>query len=124
MQYELVINARLIAGKNSDSCYGFYPALDETAEGPLFRIEKRENEPWLTWYSQRENGAWRLPADFDRRRTQQFRFRKCNGQIQVYGEAKALGSMAAPEGPARVGLYANRARVAFDLVRLTGIEGS
>lgn len=118
-QYELVINARLASADCPDSCYGFYPAFTRSGEGPLIRVEERENQPCLAWYSQQGDGAWRLPDDFDRFKPQQFRFKKCNGQLQVYHEAKSLGSFAVSGDPACAALYVNKAVAGFDLVRLT-----
>ncbi len=121
-QYELVINARVVNGGDPESCYGFFPAFTETGEGPLMRIEERENKPCLAWYSQQENGAWQLPDGFGRHRAQQFRIRKCRGRLNVFREADMLGSLAAPDGPTCAALYANRAQVSFDLVRLTSLD--
>lgn len=119
-QYELVVNARFISG-GLDSCYGFYPAFAQNSDSPLIRIEKREDRIRLAWYSQQGDGAWQFPDGFDRRRAQQFRFRKCKGQLQVYREAEALVSLRVPDGSTCAALYAHQASVAFDLVRLTAI---
>jgi GH43 family beta-xylosidase len=122
LEYELVINACLINGDAWDSYYGFYPALAENSEGPLFRIEKRDLGPTLAWYSQQANGVRPLPNGFDSYRTQQFRFRKHKGTLQVYLGSWLLGTLEVRNGVSRAALYANKACVAFDLVRLTSLE--
>jgi hypothetical protein len=119
--HELVINGRLYQGDAPDSCYGFYPMLAMAGEGPLLRVEMRENNPHLAWYSEHKNGAWRLPSDFDRTRAEQFRVSNLDGKLHVYREADYLGTIEAPEGPSRVALYANRAHVGFDLVRVVSM---
>jgi len=120
--YELVVNARLVTDAAPDSCYGFYPLLTGEGEGALLRVELRENWPQLVWQWQRESGAWPLPAGFDLRRAEQFRFRRRKDHLQVFREGEALGTLEIPCTPGGIALYVNRARAAFDLVRLTSLN--
>jgi GH43 family beta-xylosidase len=120
--YELAINARLLSGDDPNSCYGFYPALTETGSNPLLTVEARDGMSSLVWHSQQTSGVWPLPNSFDRYRAQQFRFRKINGILQVFLENLLLGALEVSNGPARAALYANRASVAYDLVRLTALD--
>ncbi len=62
-----------------------------------------------------------LPAEFDPSVHQQFRFRKQNGRLTIQHEAHTLGEVPVSDRPTRVGLYAHRAVVAFDMVRVTAI---
>jgi hypothetical protein len=120
--YELAINAGLLSGDDPNSCYGFYPALTETGSNPLLTVEARDGMSSLVWHSQQTSGVWPLPNSFDRYRAQQFRFRKINGILQVFLENLLLGALEVSNGPARAALYANRASVAYDLVRLTALD--
>lgn len=136
-EYELVVTVRcvrcprcvrnaastpLLTGNDSDSYYGFYPALDVHGDGPLVRIGERENRTCLVWRSQQDEGAWPLPIGFDRYRAQQFRFKKCHRQLQVHLEDRELGRLPVLGGPSRAALCVHRTAVAFDMVRLTSLQ--
>lgn len=120
--YELVVNARLVMDAAPDSSYGFYPLLIGDGEGVLLRVELRENRPHLVWQWQRESGDWPLPAGFNPRRAEQFRFRRRKDHLQVFREDDALGTLEVPCRTGAIALYVNRACAAFDLVRLTSLN--
>ena len=122
--YELVVNARL-ASAGGDVAYGFYPALNEDGSGPLLSVE-RDGERWrLVWPGRDEHmtaARFPLPETFDPSVYQHFRFRKEGDQLALQWGTHVLGKVQAPSYPARVGLYAANAVVAFDQVRVTAIR--
>ncbi|HEX8184847.1 MAG TPA: hypothetical protein VF747_08860, partial [Blastocatellia bacterium] len=119
--YELVVNARLNDASTANACYGFYPALDERAGGPLFTVE-RDGEGWsLFAHATTGRQAFMLPVGFDPQAYQQFRFRKSGGRLTFQLEAVALGEVEADAAPTRVGLFARGASAAFEMVRVTAI---
>ncbi|MCA1567281.1 MAG: glycoside hydrolase family 43 protein [Acidobacteria bacterium] len=138
--YELVVNVRLERERpGAKGCYGFYPASGATDSAPLFTVERAaEGDSWTLVarnfdidspeQDSLENGSiverWPLPASFDPFVMQQFRFRKQQGRLAVGWEATPLGETGITTEATGVGLYAHRASVAFDMVRLTKIGES
>jgi GH43 family beta-xylosidase len=133
--YELVVNARLEREHpGGKGCYGFYPASGATDFAPLFTVERvAKGDNWTLVarnfdIDSRENvsivESWPLPASFDPFVMQQFRFRKQQGRLAVGWEATPLGETAITGEATGVGLYAHRASVAFDMVRVTKISES
>ena len=119
--YELIVNARL-ASAAGDVAYGFYPALREDGSGPLLTIE-RNGERWsLVWREQETTEQFALPETFDPAVYQHFRFRKEGDRLALQWGAQVLGEGQAPYQPARMGLYAANAVVAFDQVRVTAVR--
>jgi GH43 family beta-xylosidase len=119
--YELVVNARLESQEQIDGCYGFYPALQRGALGPLLAVEAG-GDGWALRYSGPDGEQyWQLPTSFDPYVYQQFRFRKQAERVAIAWETHELGAITVPPGPASVGLYARTAAVAFDMVRVTAI---
>ncbi|HEX8633263.1 MAG TPA: glycoside hydrolase family 43 protein [Pyrinomonadaceae bacterium] len=136
--YELVVNVRLERGRSRDTgCYGFRPATGAQDFDPLFTIEPDgAGERWTLRMRHRptdsfahdslENDSnsesWPLPASFDPFVMQQFRFRKQGGRLTIWWEAAPLGGIDTTTEATGVGLYADRAPVAFDMVRLTALK--
>jgi GH43 family beta-xylosidase len=119
--YELVINACLESRDRPGGRYGFYPAILPGERGPLFTVEASGGGWALHCSEPAGEHMWPLSAGFDPVVYQQFRFRKRASRLSFAWEAHALGEIAIPSGPARVGLYACAATVAFDMVRVTAI---
>ncbi len=115
--YELVVNARLALTADLEGCYGIYPAFGESESGPLCRLERAEDG----WSLACEASSFRLPESFDPFTDQQFRFRKTGGRVKVQWDSVELGEIEAPAASARPALYAHRAGIAFDMVRVTAI---
>jgi GH43 family beta-xylosidase len=127
--YELVINARL--GGLGGGSYGFYPALEWPIEGssdpagwgPLIRLETADGACHLV--ARGRSGAssvFPLPREFDPTKDQHFRLWKRDAELTLYWETVELGKVACPATSAGVGLYAHRAEVEFEMVRLTAIS--
>lgn len=115
--YELVVNARLaVAG--GEGCYGIYPAFGAGESGPLCKLDRSEHG----WSLACGEDSFPLPESFDPFMDQQFRFRKTGGRVKVQWDATELGEIEAPPGRARPALYAHKAGVAFDMVRVTAIS--
>jgi GH43 family beta-xylosidase len=132
--YELVVNARLEReSARGTGCYGFRPACGAKGFDPLLTVERddaagdrwtlvarnfkndsRENDPIVE--------SWPLPSSFDPFVMQQFRFRKQHGRLAIHWEATPLGDIDITTEATGVGLYAHRASVAFDMVRVTGLK--
>jgi hypothetical protein len=135
--YELVVNARLESESSRGSGgYGFRPAYGAKDFDPLFTVERLGGSAGDEWAlvarnfinDSRENDSivesWRLPASFDPFVMQQFRFRKQHGRLTIRWEATPLGDIAITTQATAIGLYAHRASVAFDMVRVTKISKS
>ncbi|HEY1404275.1 MAG TPA: glycoside hydrolase family 43 protein [Pyrinomonadaceae bacterium] len=136
--YELVVNVRLERESlRTTGCYGFRAAYGAKDFDPLFTVEREAaGDNWTLiarnlQHDSLENDllendsiveSWPLPASFDPFVMQQFRFRKQHGRLAVGWEATPLGDIDITTEATRVGLYARRARVAFDMVRLTALK--
>ncbi|HEV7903581.1 MAG TPA: glycoside hydrolase family 43 protein [Pyrinomonadaceae bacterium] len=127
--YELVVNARLERkGVRGVGGYGFYPASRPGAAAepdPQIAVEPdgEAEGKWLlvarNWKNTSPVERWPLPASFDPFVMQQFRFRKQNGRLSVHWEAEPLCELDTTTEATGIGLYAVRAHVAFDMVRVT-----
>ena len=119
--YELVVSVRLEEQPGASGCYGFYPALRDGDRGPLLTVE-RDGAGWALVH--REGGAARATAlpGFAALDFQQFRFRKQGGRLAISWEARDLGEIPAPAQPTRIGLHADHAAVAFDMVRVAALS--
>jgi hypothetical protein len=117
--YELVVNARIEAADSSDGRYGFYPALSPSGEGDLLKIGRNECGWELQWHQTSGVSAFKLPEEFDPTVYQQFRFFKEPGRLFIQWEGTTLGYIPAQPGATRIGLFAERGTVAFDMVRMT-----
>ncbi|HZG50917.1 MAG TPA: hypothetical protein VEZ40_02170, partial [Pyrinomonadaceae bacterium] len=136
--YELVVNVRLERERSrATGCYGFRPATGAKDFDPLFTIEPDgAGERWTLHARHRptdsfahdplENdsirASWPLPASFDPFEMQQFRCRKQGGRLTVWWEATSLGGLDITTEATGIGLYADRAPVAFDMVRVTALK--
>ncbi|MGI9105199.1 MAG: glycoside hydrolase family 43 protein [Pyrinomonadaceae bacterium] len=126
--YEAVVNVRLEReASEGTSCYGFSP-VDGAREpvAPLLTVEREgESERWSLIRRGHDVASnlekWLLPENFDPFVMQQFRFRKQYGQLSVYWEATPLGEIQTTTQATKISLYAHRAVVAFDMVRVTAI---
>ncbi|HKP73712.1 MAG TPA: glycoside hydrolase family 43 protein, partial [Pyrinomonadaceae bacterium] len=126
--YELVVNARLerkpLRGVGR---YGFYPAYVTDEHEPLLTVEREGvSDRWALLARSLGNASivagWPLPESFDPLQMQQFRFRKQKGRLAIQWESLPLGEINTTTEAAGVGLYAHRAHVAFDMVRVTAIK--
>ncbi|MDQ1613206.1 MAG: hypothetical protein QOG00_3137 [Pyrinomonadaceae bacterium] len=127
--YELVVNVRLEREHTPGAGgYGFRPASGATGFDPLFTVEPdgAARDRWTLVARNREDDSpsanWPLPSSFDPFVMQQFRFRKQHGRLSIAWEATPLGDTDITTEATRVGLYAHRAAVAFDMVRLTALR--
>jgi hypothetical protein len=130
--YELVVNVRLErehAGALATGCYGFRPACGAQDFDPLLTVERAGAGDTWTLFARNSDSdsvkaSWPLPSSFDPFVMQQFRFRKQHGRLAIGWESLPLGDTEITLEATGVGLYAHRARVAFDMVRLTQIGES
>jgi GH43 family beta-xylosidase len=131
--YELVVNVRLEREPSRETtggttgAYGFRPAYGAKDFDPLFTVERRgAGTEWTLVARRPENDSivdgWPLPASFDPFDMQQFRFRKQQGRLAIRWEATPLGDIDITGEATGVGLYADRAAVAFDMVRVTALK--
>jgi len=128
--YELVINMRLEQERSRGAGgYGFYPASSGAKDfAPRFTVERAGggDNDWTLAVRNLENDllveSWPLPASFDPFVMQQFRCRKQHGRLAIQWEAAPLGEINATKEATGVGLYAHRASVAYDMVRVTRIS--
>jgi GH43 family beta-xylosidase len=129
--YELVVNVRLEReGLRGEGCYGFYPAYGGAAaeHDPLVTVERDggADGSWTLLIRSRTNASpvesWPLPASFDPFEMQQFRFRKQNGRLSIHWEAAPLCEIDTTTEATAIGLYAHRAAVAYDMVRVTALK--
>jgi hypothetical protein len=129
--YELVVNVRLEPEPApGNGCYGFYPAyvVGAAEQEQLITVEREggaEGECALVLRSLRDDSnreSWPLPASFDPSVMQQFRFRKQGGRLAIWWEAAPLGEISTTTEATAIGLYAQRARVACDMVRVTALR--
>lgn len=127
--YEMVVNARLARDVPAENGYGFLPATVGVSDGSHPLLTLLRTEPG--WALQLRDGStggggaaasartFPLPDRFDPFEYQQFRFIKQGGVLSVQWEGELLGAVAAPPGATSVGLWAQGAGAAFDLVRVT-----
>jgi GH43 family beta-xylosidase len=133
--YEFVVNVQLERERvPGEGCYGFYPACGvganaEAAEHvPRITIERDDGADgkWTLFIRNAKNASimesWPLPESFDPFVMQQFRFRKQGGRLTIHWEATPLGEVSTTGEATAIGLYAQRARVAYDMVRLTALR--
>ncbi|MCA1555325.1 MAG: hypothetical protein LC747_01410, partial [Acidobacteria bacterium] len=126
--YELVVNVQLEREHSRGTgCYGFYPAYGAKDFDPLFTVERDgAGDKWVLILHNLENNSmmksWPLPASFDPCAMQQFRFRKRNGRLAIWWEATSLGEINTTKEATGIGLYAHRASVACDMVRVTALR--
>lgn len=130
--YELVVNVRL-EGETVDGSrarYGFYPAFVAHGRGLLLGIRRAVDGGWML-EAVRDGvveRVFQLPDSFDPFVYQQFRLTRQGEELRVQWEGIELGTLASAvaeetDGCARVGLFVERASAAFDMVRLTSLEG-
>jgi GH43 family beta-xylosidase len=131
--YEFVVNARLESELlRGEGCYGFYPACvgDTTVASEheqLITVERKGADGnWALVVRNLKNAptleVWPLPEAFDPFVMQQFRFRKQGGRLSIQWEATPLGEINTTTEATAIGLYAHRARVACDMVRVTALK--
>ncbi|HEV2705122.1 MAG TPA: glycoside hydrolase family 43 protein [Pyrinomonadaceae bacterium] len=133
--YELVVNACLSETADDSSDYGFYPAYAaEEGRGPLVALV-RTDAGWaleLMRESANEDDAnkasgaqqFPLPRSFNPQAFQQFRFIKLGGRLTIQYGGESVATVDAPPIPTRVALTARGSVTAFDLVRVTMIQGA
>ena len=118
--YELIVNATLGTETGSEACYGFLPAIKDNEE-LLFTLGRAEGRWALLWRENTDLKMNLLPIDFDPFTYQQFRFRLEQQKLLVWREGDLLAEVNTVEPARRIGVYARRATVGFDMVRLTAI---
>ncbi len=124
--YELMVNMQLEQETAGAGRIGFYPALGTKERGPLLSVERSRAGGWalVAQAVDAQRREFPLPAAFNPSVPQQFRVRKEDGQLHIQYEATLLGVVNALHEPTRVGLYADDAGAAFDMVRVTEIKNS
>jgi hypothetical protein len=126
-EYELVANLRSDDHAGRDGSYGIFPALDPSGGiDPPIALEylgssEIRNSWGLAAHTSAGSRIFPLPEGFDPAVFQQFRFIKRSRRLILQWESQVLGEMNISAGSTRVGLYAHRAKVAVDLVRVTAI---
>jgi GH43 family beta-xylosidase len=130
--YEFVVNVRLESERGrGEGCYGFHPAhggdaIDADTERRITVERGGANERWAVVVRNSKDASieesWPLPEAFDPFVMQQFRFRKQAGRLAVQWEATPLGEINTTREATAIGLYAHRARVACDMVRVTALK--
>lgn len=119
--YELTVNACLEKDNGEDACYGFLPALTAEGIGLLLTI-RRQGASWrLIWADGDIESSFPLPAEFEPSIYQQFRFRKEKNRLFVCWEGHDIAVGPVSPAATQVGLFAQRARVGFDMVRVTAL---
>jgi GH43 family beta-xylosidase len=116
--YELAVNVR-VEGKGAAR---IRPAL-AGGEGPEIVLERGEGG-WGLDVTGAPESRMPLPDGFDPTVDQQLRFLKRGGEVEISWEGRPLGRVAAPEGPARIGLGASGDGVSFERVRLTAVTAA
>ncbi|MGE5224819.1 MAG: hypothetical protein ACM3PY_20485, partial [Omnitrophica WOR_2 bacterium] len=122
--YELVVNVRLDKVSENGGSYGFYPARvgnSKRERGPLISLEPRQAGWVIRAGMPGKTMIIPLPTGFDPGIWHQFRFRKSAGRIQIAMEDQILGGINCGNRPSSIGLCADQASVAFDMVRVTAI---
>jgi GH43 family beta-xylosidase len=118
--YELVVNAVLQRIGDEPGCYGFQPALTAGGEGPLITVELKCEGPFLCIQDVVDGHRYLpLPSHFNPFIYQQLRFAKEGTRLSIQWEETPLASIEVPAQANRIGLYCDRAIVAFDMVRFT-----
>lgn len=119
--YELVINVRLAAAPSADSAYGCLPVVSGHGQ-PVTALLHQAGARWvLTCAGPHETARMDLPAGFDPHGYQQLRFHKRGGRLTVWLEALELGAITVPAGAAGIGLCAQRASIACEMIRHVAI---
>jgi GH43 family beta-xylosidase len=119
--YSLAVSAQLVTHEDQ-GCYGLYPARGTDQAGLLLTVE-RQGAGWaLVWRDGASAGRQALPPGFDPQQPQQLRLRKQAGRLAVAWEATPLLELPVADAPARVGLYAHQAAVAFHEARVTALQ--
>jgi GH43 family beta-xylosidase len=113
--YELVMNILLEAGPPENTV--FYPAWSRQPGDPRFSFSQ-EAGGW-TLQTGRDQ-KFSLPAGFDPKIYQQFRFRKTGPRLAVSWESRLLGEIEITPGPARVGLLNLTGKI-IEMVRVTAL---
>jgi hypothetical protein len=120
--YEFVVNARL--EKPEEGTYGFLPAAELDAPGPLVAL--RRGPDGYVLCLDRSGGSKpgdapvlaTLPSTFDAARYQQFSCIVDGSHMQIRWRGNPLCQTRLDRAGSRVGLYA-RGRAAFDMIRVT-----
>jgi hypothetical protein len=118
--YELVVNAELGVELERHGCYGFYPVMSTHNNGPLLTIEYNSAGAWAL--VQNGHPVCPLPPEFNPHIPQHFRFRKNDRLLTIQWEGFLLGEIEVPREPSCIGLYADRCKARFDMVRVTAIK--
>jgi GH43 family beta-xylosidase len=105
---ELTMAVRLDGGEGG---WLILPAISETNPGPRLAVIRAE-VGWML-------GPFALPEDADPCKDSLLQLRRDGGRIAIEWEGHGLGEIEAPSGPVRVGIGTDRARAAFDGVRVT-----
>ncbi|HKX29629.1 MAG TPA: glycoside hydrolase family 43 protein [Blastocatellia bacterium] len=124
--YELVINAKLMSEPAPQEGYGFLPALGADS-GWLFRVVNL-GSGWALCYGEQKNPqSFPLPSSFDPFEYQQFRFRRQGKRLLIQHEWQPIAEIEVPAAARAdqvIGLYANRAVVAFEMIRVTALASN
>ncbi len=119
--YELAVNLRLADLLPTGGRATLYPAARPDELGPSLTLRGAADGFALTWSLGDEGGVLPLPAGFDGGKFHQLRMRVAEGRLRVSLEGEALGELPALDEASHVGLAAQGAAAAFELVRVTAL---
>jgi GH43 family beta-xylosidase len=115
--YELVVNARIDQAA-PDGLFGVIPAVDGDGQ-PLLVAIKRAGQGWALDVAGVPNMELHLLPACDLAQFQQFRFRVDSGQLRISWEQHEISVIEGVTSPVEVGVFANQATTALDMIRLT-----
>jgi hypothetical protein len=115
--YELIVNAR-IDQTAPEGLLGIVPAVNANGHALSVTI-KRTDQGWALDSADAPNlGRCPLPASCNLSQFQQFRFRLLKGQLRISWENHEICVLEGVTGAAEVGVFAQHAIVALDMVRV------
>lgn len=115
--YELAVNLALLGAIAPAGAAVVYPAAGPASLGPALAL-RGGPEGWRLSFAGEELP---LPAGFDGSRPHQLRVRVADGVMAITHEGASLGEWPAPAGSTQIGLAAEGAAVAFELIRVTAL---
>jgi hypothetical protein len=119
--YELIVNARIDQAA-PDGLFGIIPAADRNGHALQVAI-KRAGQGWALDVADLHGRQRHLLSACDLSQFQQFRFRIDSGQLRISWEHHEICVIEDVTSPAEVGVFANQATVALDMIRLTSYVG-
>jgi hypothetical protein len=118
---ELTVAVRLDEGdEGGDGSWLVLPAIGEADSGPRLAVVRAAGGWALAVRCGGEEQRLPLPQGADPCRDSLLGLRREGARLAIEWEGRAVGEIAVAEGPVRIGIGVDRARVAFDAVRATG----